>query len=67
MEGDSEIRKREKELAALREEASRKVAAASSQERELTQEEDSQVLALMSQARALEDEIRCQTKRRVAD
>jgi hypothetical protein len=67
MEGDAEIRRKETALAALREEASRIVAAASSEGRELTQEEDSQVLALMSQARALEDEIHRRTKRRTAD
>ena len=67
MQDDAEIRKRQTELTALREKASRIAAAASSQGRELTQDEDSKVLALMSRARAIEDEVHRRTKRRMPE
>ena len=57
MGGDAEIGDKEKQRAALLEEAARIVAWASAQGRALTADEDSRVLKLMSQVRALEEEI----------
>ena len=67
MEDDSEIRKKEVEVAALRDEAARIVGGASTQGRELTKEDDARVLALLSRVRSLEDEIHRLVKRHKAD
>ena len=67
MDIDSEIRKKEAEVAALRDEAARIVAAASMQGRELSKEEDARVLASLSRVRSLEDEIHRLVKRHKAD
>jgi hypothetical protein len=64
MDADAEFRKKESELAALREEAIRIVAAESSQGRALTNQEDSHVLAVMSRVRALEEGVHRGVKRR---
>lgn len=66
MDNDSEVRKKEAEVAALRDEAARIVGAASTQGRELTKEDDARVLALLSRVRSLEDEIRHLVKRHKA-
>ncbi len=67
MDIDPEIRKKVAEVAALRDEAARIVAAASTQGRELTKEDDARVLALLSRVRSLEDEIHRLVKRHKAD
>ncbi len=67
MDIDPEIRKKEAEVAALREQAARIVAAASTQGRELTKEDDARVVALLSRMRSLEDEIHRLVKRHKAD
>ena len=67
MDIDSEIRKKEAEVAALRDEAARIVAAASMQGRELSKNEDASVLALLSRVRSLEEEIHRLVKRHKAD
>ena len=67
MDIDLEIRKKEAEVAALRDEAARIVAAASMQGRELSRNEDASVLALLSRVHSLEDEIHRLVKRRKAD
>lgn len=67
MDKDSEIRKKQTEVAALRDEAARIVGAASRQGRELTTEDDARVLALLSRVRSLEDEIHRLVKRHKAD
>ena len=67
MDMDSEIRKKEAEVAALRDEAARIVAAASMQGRELSKNEDASVLGLLSRVRSLEDEIHRLVKRQKAD
>ena len=64
MGGDAHIDDKEKQRAALLEEAASIVAAASAQGRVLNPEEDSQVLKLMSQVRALEEEIHCLARHR---
>jgi hypothetical protein len=51
----SEIRKKEAEVAALRDEAARIVGAASTQGRELTTEDDARVLALLTRTTNLTD------------
>ena len=66
MDIDSEIRKKEAEVAALRDEAARIIGAASTQGQELTTEEDGRVLALLSRVRSLEDEIHRLVKRHKA-
>lgn len=67
MDIDSEIRKKEAEVAALRDEAARIVPAASTQGRELTKEDDAHVLALLSRVRSLDDEIHRLVKRLKGD
>ena len=57
MEKDAQIREKEQRRTALQEEAARIVAAASAQGRALTADEDSHALKLLSQVRALEEEI----------
>ncbi len=57
MGGDAQIGEKARLRTTLQEEAARIVASASAQGRALTAEEDSQVLKLMSQVRALEEEI----------
>jgi hypothetical protein len=57
MHDDPRIREKERERAALQDEAARIVAAASAQGRTLTAAEDSHVLALMGRVRTLEEEI----------
>jgi hypothetical protein len=64
MDADDELRAKEAELIALRHEATRILATASSEGRTLTKEEDSHVLALMSRVRTLEEEIHRHTKSR---
>lgn len=66
MDNDSEIPKKDAEVAALRDEAARIVGAASTQGRELTKEDDARVLALLTRVRSLEDEIHRLVKRRKA-
>ena len=67
MDSNSEIRRKEAELASLRDEAARIVHAASTQGRQLTREDDARVLALLSRVRSLEDEIHRLVKRHKAD
>lgn len=57
MHDDPRIREKESKRAALQEEAARIVAAASTDGRTLTADEDAHVLALMGRVRALEEEI----------
>jgi hypothetical protein len=64
MENDAHIGEKQKERAALLEEASRIVAAASALGRGLTADEDSHVLTLMGRVRTLEEEIQRLAKRR---
>jgi hypothetical protein len=63
MDEDADNRKKEAELAALRDEAAPMLATASSQGRELTKEEDARVLMLLGQVRSLEEEIHRRVKR----
>jgi hypothetical protein len=64
MEDDAHIGEKQMEREALLDEASHIVAAASSQGRGLTVDEDSRVLGLMGRVRTLEEEIRRLTKHR---
>lgn len=57
MGGDASLAEKEKERASLLEETGDIVAAASARGRELTADEDSQVLALITSVRVLEAEI----------
>ena len=61
------IAAKEEERVALLEEASRIVAAASAQGRELSGAEDAQVLSLMSRVRAIEEELRHHKRRHRCD
>ena len=64
---ESPIAAKEEERVALLEEASRIVAAASAQGRELSSAEDAQVLSLMSRVRAIEKELHHHKRRHPCD
>jgi hypothetical protein len=66
MDEDVQISEKEKQRTALQEEATRIVATASAQGRQLTADEDEHVLALMGRVRALEEEIHHLVKHRSA-
>ena len=67
MADESPIAAKEEERLALLEEASRIVAAASAQGRELSSAEDAWVLSLMSRVRAIEEELHHHKRRHRCD